>query len=90
MEFIAGWTTFRLLGDVELDILTSMKGLEHISFNECMEYASIADIEGVKIPFLHIDQLIENKRATNRAKDQIDVEVLEQIKLMRANKGFRE
>lgn len=39
--------------------------------------ASIAEINGVKIPFLHINHLIESKRATNRPKDQVDLIYLE-------------
>ncbi len=56
-----------------------MKGLEGYSFDECLEIASIADIDGVHVPFLHINQLVANKRAVNRPKDQIDVLALEQI-----------
>jgi len=69
---------------VEVDILTKMKGLEDITFKECLEQASIADIEGVRIPFLHINHLILNKNAVNRPKDQIDVIELEKIKKIRA------
>ncbi|HXD77160.1 MAG TPA: hypothetical protein VN616_05095 [Puia sp.] len=36
--------------------------------------------DGIKVPFLHINQLIENKRAVNRPKDQIDVIELERIR----------
>ena len=45
--------------------------------------ASIADINDVQIPFLHINQLIENKKTVNRLKDQIDVEMLEEIRKLR-------
>ena len=61
IDFIPGWTTFYAAG-IELDIFTEMKGLEGISFDECMNMASVADIEGLKIPFLHINHLIENKK----------------------------
>jgi hypothetical protein len=44
---------------------------------------SIAEIEKVKVPFLHINQLIENKKIINRPKDQIDVIALEQIRKLR-------
>lgn len=83
MQFIAGWTDFQLNNGLRLDILTAMKGLEHYTFEECLSMASIAEIEGVKIPFLHINQLIANKNQTGRPKDRIDVEVLEQIKKLR-------
>jgi hypothetical protein len=68
-----------------LDILIDMKGLEGYTFDECLQMASIADIENIKIPFLHINQLIENKKTINRPKDQIDVLALEQIRKLREN-----
>jgi hypothetical protein len=85
MEFIPGWTTFYAAG-IEIDILTEMKGLENISFDECLEIASVADIDGLKIPFLHINHLIENKKAVNRPKDQIDIIELEKIRDIKKRK----
>ena len=83
MQFIPGWTEFHLNNGLRLDILVYMKGLEGYTFDECLQMASIADIENVKIPFLHISQLIENKKVVNRPKDQIDVSALEQIRKLR-------
>jgi hypothetical protein len=77
MEFVAGWTSFYIGGGIELDIMTSMKGLEDLTFEECLEKASTADLDGTKIPFLHINQLIINKKAVNRPKDQVDIIELE-------------
>ena len=34
----------------------------------------------IKVPFLHINHLIQNKKAVNRLKDQLDVIYLEKIK----------
>jgi len=62
MDFIAGWTDFHLNNGLRLDILTHMKGLENYSFDECLELASIAEIEGIHIPFLHINQLLIKER----------------------------
>lgn len=45
--------------------------------------ASIADLESVKIPFLHINHLIQNKRIVDPPKDKIDVLELEKIKMIR-------
>jgi predicted nucleotidyltransferase len=84
-QFVAGWTSIYIAG-IELDIITQMKGLENISFNECLQIAPFAEIEGVKIPFLHINHLIENKKAVNRPKDQIDVQELEKIKNIKEEK----
>ena len=83
MQFVPGWTEFHLNNSLHLDILTEMKGLENYTFDECLEMASIANIENVSIPFLHINQLILNKKVINRPKDQLDVLALEQISKLR-------
>lgn len=62
MQFVPGWTNFYIGSGIELDIMTNMKGLENIPFSECLDMASIADFEGIKVPFLHISHLIENKK----------------------------
>jgi hypothetical protein len=57
-----------------------MKGLEEFSFQDCYTQAVEANLEGVIVPFLHINHLIANKKKVNRPKDQIDVIYLEKIK----------
>ena len=57
-----------------------MAGLEDVSFDEALEQATIAEILDVKVPFVNINQLIRNKKATNRPKDVIDVIELEKIR----------
>jgi hypothetical protein len=88
VEFVPGWTDFHIGAGVQLDIVVNMVGLEGYSFDECLQMASVAEIEDVKIPFLHINQLIANKRAINRPKDQIDVLELEKIKQVRKEMGL--
>lgn len=80
MQFVPGWTDFHLMNGLRLDIMVNMKGLEGYSFEECLNMAAIADIDGISVPFLHINQLIDNKKAVNRPKDQIDVIELERIR----------
>ncbi|MBC7587784.1 MAG: hypothetical protein H7178_05425 [Chitinophagaceae bacterium] len=82
MEFIPGWTTFYAAG-IELDIITKMKGLEEEDFDTCYQMCNKANIDGVIVPFLHINHLIANKKAVNRPKDQLDVIYLEKIKKIR-------
>lgn len=79
MEFVAGWTNFQLNMGFTLDVLTHVKGLEHISFSECYEFAVVADIMGVTVRFLHYNHLITSKKATGRLKDLLDIEELEKI-----------
>lgn len=83
MQFVAGRTSFRLDNTLEVDITTSLKGLEEYTFDESYQLVSFADILDVKVPFLHINQLIQAKKAANRPKDQIDVIALEKIKRLR-------
>ena len=87
-EFIPGWTDFHIGSGIHLDILINMVGLEGYSFDDCLNQASIAEIEKIEISFLHINQLIANKKAINRPKDQIDVLELEKIKLARKEIGL--
>ena len=83
LQFVPGFSSITIAGGIELDIMTSVKGLDQYSFEECLDMASLADLEGIKIPFLHINHLIENKKQLNRPKDQIDVIELEKIKKLR-------
>jgi hypothetical protein len=80
MDFVPGWTQFYIADGLILDIMTSMKGLESKSFDECLQHARIADLGGVVVPFLHINDLLANKKAVGRPRDLNDVIELEKIK----------
>lgn len=80
MNFVPGWTQFYISGGIVLNIMTSMKGLENKTFEECVGQARVADLDGVRVPFLHINDLLTNKKAVGRHKDQLDVPELEKIK----------
>ena len=82
LQIVAGWTYFNLNNGMRLDLMVEMKGLEGFTFDECLEKASIAEIDDVAVPFLHINHLIANKKAVNRPKDQVDVIYLEKIKAL--------
>lgn len=88
LQFVPGWTDFYIGPGIMLDIMTIMKGIEDISFEQALEQAKIAEIEKIPVPFLHINQLIQNKKAVNRPKDQIDVLELEKIKQLRKEMGL--
>lgn len=78
MVFLPGWTTL-YLGGVELDLMTAVKGLETIGFESCYQLAAQADLDGVMVPFLHINHLIRAKAATGRLQDLADIEQLKKI-----------
>jgi len=79
-QFIPGYTSILLRSGFELDIMTSIKGFEQIRFDECYKIAPSAIIDTVPVKFLHLNQLIEAKKASGRPKDLIDVEELEKIR----------
>lgn len=87
-QFIPGWSQFYVGPGIVLYIMTTMKGLEQFSFDECYNDASVAAIDGVKVPFLHINHLLENKRAVARPKDLDDIRELEKIKEERRKMGL--
>jgi hypothetical protein len=87
MQFLPGWTDFQLENGIRMDLMTSLKGVD-LSFDECYKQAPVAEIEGIMVPFLHINQLIANKKAVFRPKDQIDVIELEKIKEERRQLGL--
>ncbi len=83
MQIIPGWTNLNLNNGLRLDLMLGLKGLESYSFEESLQLASKAEISTVVVPFLHLNQLIEAKKAANRPKDQLDVIYLEKIKEIR-------
>lgn len=87
MQFIPGWSVMNLLHGFPLDIMTKVKGLESLPFIEYYDLASIAEIEGISVRFLHMNHLLASKKAANRPKDQIDVIALEEIKREKEENG---
>jgi hypothetical protein len=87
IQFVPGWTDFQIASGLALDIITKMVGLD-ITFTEAYNLATIAEIQDVKVPFLHINHLIQNKKAVNRPKDQIDVQELEKIARLKKDSGL--
>lgn len=66
-----------------IDILTSITG---VSFNDAYKSSKIYSDDGVDIRCIHINELINNKKASGRLKDLADVEMLEKILKKRNNK----
>jgi hypothetical protein len=80
MDIIPGYTTIMLDGGMELGIFTTLPGYENTPFPEIFKDALKAEMDGTVVPFLHLNQLLVTKRASNRPKDRLDVEELEKIK----------
>jgi hypothetical protein len=80
MQFVPGFTDFTISYDLRLDIMTSIKGLENENFNTLLENATIILLKETPVYFLDYESLIKAKKATNRLKDQLDIEELEKLK----------
>jgi hypothetical protein len=57
-----------------IDILTTLKDL---TFEDCYKAKVEFEIEGIRVPFIDIENLKKNKRATGRPQDLADAENLE-------------
>ncbi|CAM2895075.1 hypothetical protein [Flavobacterium frigoris] len=79
MQFIPGWTDFTLSYGLRLDIMTAVKGLEDKSFDSLLNDATVLMIKESPVYFIDYDNLIIAKKATNRAKDILDIEELEKL-----------
>lgn len=79
MQFIPGWTDFTLSYGLRLDIMTSVKGLEEIPFDELLKDATIIMINEIPVNFIDYDNLIISKKASNRPKDILDIEELNKL-----------
>ncbi|MBO9573147.1 MAG: hypothetical protein J7497_13230 [Chitinophagaceae bacterium] len=58
---------------VSIDLITELKG---VNFEEAFSHAQIFEEEGLKIRFLHLNNLIQAKKAAGRHKDLDDLEKL--------------
>lgn len=80
MQFVPGWTDFTLDFGLRLDVMTTIKGLENKSFEELLNEATIVMIGDIPVNFIDYDNLIISKKASNRPKDQLDIEELGKLK----------
>lgn len=60
----------------KVDFLTRISMLE---FEQADQRKIIADIDGISVPFLHLNDLVLSKFNTGRLKDKADVEELQKI-----------
>lgn len=58
-----------------------MTGISGVTFSECFNDRTIAQIDGTPIPFISYEKLLQNKTASGRPKDLADVHDLQQKRL---------
>ena len=65
-----------------------MTHISGIKYTEAKSLVIQAEIDGITLPIIHLNSLLQNKKATGRKKDLADVEYLERIMEIR-NKRMR-
>jgi hypothetical protein len=58
---------------IRIDIITKLKGL---NFDEAFSHSLIKEVEGLKINYLQLNDLVQAKKAAGRYKDLDDIEKL--------------
>lgn len=82
VPIIAGYCEILMDDGMYADLMTDIPGLDKEKYDEYLAMGTVDVINGFEVRFLHYNHLLDNKRATNRIKDQLDVQELERI-----NKG---
>lgn len=78
-QFLPGWSSFLFNSGFELDVMTFLSGFPAEKFDDAYSKASVASIHEIPIRFLHLNQLIESKKACGRPRDIQDIIELERI-----------
>ncbi|GAA4319789.1 hypothetical protein [Compostibacter hankyongensis] len=79
VPIIAGYCEIMLDNGIYADLMTDIPGLEKERFDYYYDLATVDSIEDYTVRYLHYNHLLENKRATGRPKDMLDIDELEKI-----------
>lgn len=61
----------------KMDFLTY---INLVNYSDADRQKIFADIEGITVPFLHLNDLVLSKMNTGRPKDKADIDMLQQLK----------
>jgi len=75
-DFVTPGTVYQIgLPPRRIDILSSISG---VSFDEAASERLVVEVDGLDLGFIGRRALLDNKRATGREKDLLDVKLLEE------------
>jgi hypothetical protein len=75
-DLVAGFTQF---SGFVIDPMKSMKAFKSADFRKCYEAAETGEYKGVGFKVISRQDLLKEKEANNRAKDQGDIEYLRSL-----------
>jgi len=79
VPIIAGYCEIMMDDGMYADLMTDINGLEQSDFDAYFEMATVDNVDGIIVRYLHYNHLIRNKEATGRTKDLLDIEELKRI-----------
>lgn len=79
VPMVAGYCEIMMDSGFYIDLMTNIPGLIQQNFDEYFNMATVDNIDGCAIRYLHYNHLISNKEATGRLKDKLDVQELKRI-----------
>ena len=80
VDFVPGWSNFTLGYGMRLDVMTAIKGFDQKAFEELYRSSEVTIIKDIPIRFIDYKHLVESKKASNRLKDQLDIEEMEKVR----------
>ena len=83
MDWVAGWSGFRLENGFEVEIMASIAGFLKSDHPSCLARAEVFKYGKIPVPTLHLNDLLLAKKALARPKDKEDIRQLERIKQMK-------
>lgn len=79
VPIIAGYCEIMMDNGMYADLMTNIPGLDNEAFDDYYQMATVDQMDGYVVRFLHYNHLLQNKEATGRAKDILDVAELKKI-----------
>lgn len=83
MEWVPGWTGFRLQHGFEVEIMSFITGFAPEDFDACRQRSKIIHFKDIPISVLSLEDLIRAKKQLSRPKDQEDLQQLQRIRKMK-------
>ncbi len=80
VPMLAGYCEIMMDDGFYVDLMTSIPGLDAERYDEQYKRIQFSTIDGVEIPYINYNDLLENKRATARPKDIDDYDNLEKLR----------
>jgi hypothetical protein len=81
LQFVAGFTEFKVGNSgFVVDPMTNLKAFSSFDFDQCYERAKPGEFNDIHFKVIHMMDLLKEKEAINRLKDQADIIHLKDLK----------